>query len=510
MKQLYNLITNYLSQHALYLLLLPLFFILNGYNQLFGFIPANEVLINLGVVSLSIILLYSLLKILFRTATKTAILTFLITLLVLTFGYIHDTLKDLFPSSFIIKYKFLLPCFLIFIFILFILIYRSKRSFISITLYLNSLMVCLLFSEVYNTMKTYGIHAKVQNLIDPNFTIYNQYQAATNKPDSLKPDIYFLIFDEMGNSSVLKERWNINNDFIDTFLVKKGFYVVPGARSNYSWTVHSVSTTFNMLYLSDTLNPLLDDPKSYLYATNSFLRNSLLSILKKEGYTIHQYQPISFGQKDIPGKPFFYKYRLYHFFYKTLPGRIHRDLYWNMAIRHKNKTLREGYIEKDRIQKFIFHKVKNSVSKTGKQKFIYGHFLIPHDPYIYDSTGNLLMPEQQKRGTSIFKYQQQLYYADKLIKELVTHIQTNNRKNTVIIIAGDHGYRYYTNPGQDYMYRNMISLYFPDSNYQSLYPTMSSVNTFRIVLNKYFEANLPLLKDTSIYIAPQNQTRFVK
>jgi hypothetical protein len=374
-------------------------------------------------------------------------------------------------------------------------------------------MICLLLTEIYNSFKTFYTQLNVQNLIDPNFTAYKEYNPALAISDSAKPDIYFLLFDEMGGSSTLKDQWNIDNTHIDSFLIKRGFHVIPEAHSNYSWTVHSVSTTFNMNYLSDTLIPILDDPKSYLYATNSFLKNSLMSILKKEGYSIRQYQPISFDIEGMPENPFFYKYRYYHFFYKTLPGRIHRDIYWNFIMNRKKSILKKRYKEKDITIKYIYKKIVSSTSKTNQPKFIYGHFLIPHDPYIYDSSGNIREPEasvKRKKEDGIKEYQQQLYYADKLIKQLIEQIQKNNKKNTVIILAGDHGYRYYTKPGQQYMYKNMIAMYFPDGNYKDLYPTMSSVNIFRVVLNKYFNAGFPLLKDTTIYITPQTQTRFVK
>jgi hypothetical protein len=513
MKLLYKHIKEYLSRNAICLFFLPLFFILNGYNQLFGFIPLFEVLINTCAILVFMLLLYFLSKLLFRSSVKASVFTFIITIVILAFGYLHDTLKDFFPGSFIIKYKYLLPLLGAGAATLFFVLYKTKGALTGTILYLNTLMLCLFATEIYNTVKTYNTNLSVHNLIDPNFTVYNQYKPTAPITDSPKPDIYFLLFDEMGGSSALKDCWNIDNDHIDTFLTKKGFYVVPEARSNYSWTVHSVSTTFNMNYIADTLIPLLDDPKSYLYATNSFLKNSLMSILEKEGYNIFQYQPISFGIKEMPGKPFFYKYRYYHFFYKTLPGRIHRDIYWNLLIKTKVQNMKKNYAEKDKTLKYIFQKVKESASANDQQKFVYGHFLIPHDPYIYDSSGHLRDPALQlkpKKNDGIKGYEQQLYYADKLIQELVTHIQANNKKNTVIIIAGDHGYRYYTNKEQDYMYRNMNAIYFPDGGYKELYPTMSSVNTFRIVLNKYFDAKLPLLKDESIYISPQTQTRFIK
>jgi len=37
--------------------------------------------------------------------------------------------------------------------------------------------------------------------------------------------------------------------------------------------------------------------------------------------------------------------------------------------------------------------------------------------------------------------------------------------------------------------------YFPDNDYSLLYPEISPVNSFRVILNKYFKTGLSLLKD---------------
>jgi hypothetical protein len=37
--------------------------------------------------------------------------------------------------------------------------------------------------------------------------------------------------------------------------------------------------------------------------------------------------------------------------------------------------------------------------------------------------------------------------------------------------------------------------YFPDANYTALYPEIFPVNSLRVVLNQYFNTNLPLLPD---------------
>ena len=70
----------------------------------------------------------------------------------------------------------------------------------------------------------------------------------------------------------------------------------------------------------------------------------------------------------------------------------------------------------------------------------------------------------------------------------------------VVIIQGDHGYRFYTDAKLDAAFENLNAYYFSDGDYSLLYNGISPVNAFRVVLNKYFGCSLPLLKDSSVRI----------
>jgi len=50
-------------------------------------------------------------------------------------------------------------------------------------------------------------------------------------------------------------------------------------------------------------------------------------------------------------------------------------------------------------------------------------------------------------------------------------------------------------------YRNatLSAFYLPGGAHQGLYPSISSVNTFRVVFNTYFGAEYPLLPDVSYH-----------
>ena len=77
-----------------------------------------------------------------------------------------------------------------------------------------------------------------------------------------------------------------------------------------------------------------------------------------------------------------------------------------------------------------------------------------------------------------------------------------NSKNAVIIIQSDHGFTDFDGVPSDpeLFFKNYSALYFPDNDYSSIYDTVSNINTFPILFNKYFNTKIPLQKDTTVFL----------
>lgn len=514
---MYQRVLKYLQTHFLFLFLLPVFFIYSGYNELFGFLPPHFVFLNMLALVAGMLIMFGILFFVYKDLNKASLATFLITTYFLLFGFLHDSLKKIAPNTFFITYTFLLPATILFITLIVFFIKKNKGFFLEAFTYLNLLMLALIVSEIPNSIKRYRLDKSVHNLIDFRFQTYNEYQPKQSISDSAKPDIYFLVFDAMASTKSLQQGFSKNNSSLDSLLKQKKFAVIADASANYNWTIHSLSTTLNMQYLPDFIAPVMNDPKAYFWGSASILDNSLTAILKKEGYQIHQYQPISFNNPDWPRKTQFQDMKDKHYYFKTLPGRIYRDVFWNY-LRVKNNyvkniqvsLLNERIQQKNKDLHTTLALIKNTCTSLGQAKFVYGHFMIPHDPYAFTKSGTLRRITIKDLGTNKVEtdlYFDQVLYANKVINELVTYIQKKGKKNTVIIIEGDHGYRH-TNKKDlaQYTFQNLNAIYFPDHNYEMLYNSISPVNTFRIVLNKYFNAQLPLLKDTSILVTVKKET----
>jgi len=309
-----------------------------------------------------------------------------------------------------------------------------------------------------------------------------------------------------------KKYFGEENKEIEDSLLKKGFFIIRNARSNYTKTVFSMSSILNMEYLPESEN-LKEEPATIMSCQKSISQNSLFSFLKLNNYKIKTYQPFAHVDTGMNASLFLTNLKNDHYFYKTLAGRIHRDLFWNIykinlpfinAFYYKNEMAIRAK-RKRGILNTTASIEKSCSMYNDTPVFYYGHYNLPHYPYTLNEYGETLPVNlndkfnKQENKSKLFY--QQVLYANRIINEIVTFIQKNNKKNTVIIIMGDHGYRGDSGiTDSSASYNNFGAIYFPDKNYKSLHDSLSSVNIFRSVLNRYFNTKLPMLKHKSFNI----------
>jgi hypothetical protein len=109
------------------------------------------------------------------------------------------------------------------------------------------------------------------------------------------------------------------------------------------------------------------------------------------------------------------------------------------------------------------------------------------------------------RKNYIAGYRRQIQYVNTLILETVDAILTRSTTPPIIIIQGDHGPGAYlhwgslenTVPAERFGILN--AYYFPDQDYARLYPSISPVNSFRVLFNQFFDADYALLPDRHYY-----------
>jgi hypothetical protein len=88
-------------------------------------------------------------------------------------------------------------------------------------------------------------------------------------------------------------------------------------------------------------------------------------------------------------------------------------------------------------------------------------------------------------------------YINRRMLEAVDTILSNSGTPPIIVIQGDHGPWLQTREKRFWI---LNAYYLPDRN-DELYPSISPVNTFRLVFNSYFGGQYEMLEDVS-YFSP--------
>ena len=328
------------------------------------------------------------------------------------------------------------------------------------------------------------------------------------RPDAQisRPDIYFIILDAYGRGDVLKDNFEFDNGWFLNFLKAQGFYVAENSRSNYPVTILSLASTLNANFLPSIVspwNPNSTDDRPVIRAVKD---NSLVQTLRRAGYQIvtlsSGYFPTELDDPDLVYEG----------------GRLNG--FGAFAL---------GYLQWPGVRSWV----SNSLHRAHRQmllgnlsslprtveapgpKFVFAHIVAPHPPFVFTSGGDFVPPQKVysagdgdhfgSREAYQQAYADQLAFVSRKIQEAVLEILALSDPKPVIIIQGDHGPGMHTNfrsrDGTDYFERfaNLNAFYFPDGDYSFLYPGITSVNTFRVVLNKYFGQSLPLLPDRSFY-----------
>jgi len=145
--------------------------------------------------------------------------------------------------------------------------------------------------------------------------------------------------------------------------------------------------------------------------------------------------------------------------------------------------------------------------------FSFVHIVAPHSPYLFDSEGEPRMNtevftliEEANGDQDTVLYRDQAIYITRRTKEVIQTILDRSTSPPIIIIQADHGP---SPPGGQSPEDGGLGLrtsifnayYFPGGCNRFLYPSVTPVNSFRILFNCYFGDSYELLPD-KVYFSP--------
>jgi len=488
-----------IQKYPLYLFLLPIFFVLHGFAENFGFIEFKEA----GLLLLSYLFLTLNIAgfsyFFFRNWNRAALITTFWMSFFFFFGALHEFMKQHSPIQLFSRYSVLLTTALSILFILFIFFKRSNKPFQRFSIYLNALFLIYIFVDLGIVVWKIS-HKNDKRLSTYGFAKQNQYTVCDT---CSKPDIYFLLYDEYGSSASLKKQYNFDND-LDSFLLDRNFSIQTQSRSNYNFTAFSMSSILNMSFIDGIQNTRSVTADDYANCILLIRDNEVIKFLDAHGYDI-----VNYSVFDLAGNPSmvdqsFLPLKTKLISDRTLFAHMNKDIGWLLITRWPfNLFTKNDYMKhKENNTNFQQQVLSASQEKKQRPRFIYTHFYMPHPPYFFDRNGK---PKDEQVIYNEFKtnppasYLEYMVYVNGEIRKLIEAIQKNN-PSAVIILMSDHGYRERGGKNYPYFFQNLNAVYYQDKNYSTLYDSITGVNQFRVVLNKYFNQSFPMLKDSTILL----------
>jgi hypothetical protein len=356
------------------------------------------------------------------------------------------------------------------------------------------------------------------------------------------PDIYYIIPDSYLSSDILREQFNYDNSAFIQYLEEKGFYVAGESVSNYMWTRLSLTSSLSMNYLPD-LNPGTEvlqrtsDENTFIQLQHRFVREELekrgvtiphslvRAKLEELGYSIVSYPSGWVGTEILDAD------------YRISPDtvRLNRDtlnafealLLHTSAVRLLVDVA--GSMDLQIVDSiadlmddpFIAHRERvlssfenlKSRPDTPNPIFTFAHIIAPHEPYVFGPEGEELnysgafsladienLPPQQE----VQLFLDQVSYVTTKLIDTIDAIINNSDRPLAIIIQADHGFTpnnlNWSEPDLD-AFRARVSIlnayYLPERCHPSLYPSITPVNSFRVVFNCIFNGSYETLEDVT-------------
>lgn len=331
-----------------------------------------------------------------------------------------------------------------------------------------------------------------------------------------KPHIYYIILDGYGSHEILKKYYDFDNGkFLDE-LERIGFYIARDSCTNYAQTTLSLASSMNYKYLNDLSNDGGDKSFYRLLIMEMIANNRVMNFLRAQGYLI---RVISSGwnfseniEADIYEMPEFQINTFQNQIINSTPLPLVLDL----------PFLRNQYDVDREYTLFAFNVLEVNSVYEKQPVFTFAHIVAPHPPFVFGRNGESIQPDVSYHsfdgdeftsvlGTEYYVegYRDQIDYISDRVNALVKQILSNSTVDPIIIIQSDHGpgsMLSWSNPEKSNMDERMAILnayYFPDHDYKMLDQSISPVNTFRVILNKYFKADYDILENdvyfSSIY-----------
>lgn len=469
-------------------------------------IRISDALPSMLIVLLAAALLLALLRLLLKDWQKAGLIASILLAGFFLYGHIYNFLQanPIFGFS-LGRHRLLAPVWLALLAAGVVWAYRRRRSVELLTQALNMVaIVALIFPLVQ--IGSYQAHALQAARAAPAPATQGY-----TRPDPA-PDIYYIILDSYGREDVLEKSYGTDiTPFLDE-LRRLGFFVGDCSQSNYAQTVLSLASSLNYSYLEELGIDTETGGEDRSLAVERLRHSELRRVLEDLGYSTVALDS-GFYQTQIQDADVFYSFKhdtaggINGFEVMLLETSASLMLTDMKALLPNAMVPDVSYPHKLQRQMVLYALDKLAdLPRVPGPKLVLAHIVSPHEPFVFGPDGEEVLVSEDALGEVYAAgYRDQVAYLNKRLVPLLETLIRDSETPPVIILQGDHGVG--RGSPRDRM-KILNAYYLPGEGRQALYPSISPVNSFRVVLNEYFGAELPLLEDRANYSSYQEPYDF--
>jgi len=337
------------------------------------------------------------------------------------------------------------------------------------------------------------------------------------------PDIYYIILDGYGREDILREVLDVDTSDFTQSLKSRGFYVASEAQANYSQTALSIASSLNMAYMDPLAERMGPRSRNREPLGELILHSAVRQALEGAGYEMvaldsgHMYTQVKDADRYLSAFPTTVNEMEGLWLSTTVLAAVEDPGQWGLLL--------PSYDTHRTHVQFAFDTLR-SVGRAPGPQFVYAHIIAPHPPFVFDAQGAPVDPPRPYwpgdgdtyRGTAeeySTGYSQEVRFVDEQMKIVIDDILSNSNPAPIILIQGDHGsglHLNFSSVEKSCLRERMpiLSAYYMGGQGEGeLYPSISPVNSFRVVFDTVFGADLPLLPDVSLFSAWSSLYDFV-
>jgi hypothetical protein len=504
--------------HPFLFALYPILFL---YSFNISQIPTAQIVAPITITLIITILLWFGLTFILKDKKKAGLLLFLFLLLFFTYGHFYKALTE--ANIQLGQHQYLLPIWGMSLITGAYFTIRTRSNLHHTTMILNVVTAFLVISFLIKILpyelNRIAVKKEVRQARQALHSDINISNIEASGPEPL-PDIYYLVFDRYANPIILEEFFDYDNSQFVNYLTEKGFFVALESQTNYPNTFLSLASSLNMEHI-DYLRVIKEsDDTTVVY--DMLQDYPIWRFLKQRGYTF-----IHFGDWWDPTRV--NRFAAMNYNYNPLGSNGFLILLLNTtAVAPAIETFLGD--ELTRIRHKMLYKFENlaTIPDIEGPKFVFAHMLIPHNPYIFGPNGEPLTAADTAKRSEVENYTNQLTFANKQIEIVIDQILSKSSSPPIIIIQSDEGPMI----TPDFLAKNFINngdwsqisqeelkthikifnaYHLPNFDQSQFYPSITPVNSFRLIFNHYFDTDFELLEDKS-YISegPSRPYNFVE